>query len=145
MISLWCMKYVNIGVVLAFILIDFKHNTGLPFVFSYSKKRNLKLGFDWAYICCTVSLWKASSVPYSATCSVGDWLFPPRPSSRWRKEQSLNLLLSASHLDHKNSCSEHANQYPPILCSSRPGFTAIAFHKDQGRARSVLSYWVTCS
>lgn len=31
------------------------------------------------------------------------------------KEQSLNLLLSASHLDHKNTGSEHANQYPPIL------------------------------
>lgn len=49
----------------------------------------------------------------------------------------LNLLLSASHLDHKRCCSEHANQYPAIL---RSGFTAIAAHKERARLRPVLSY-----
>lgn len=58
-------------------------------------------------------------------CAVVQFSFEPPvqsvidfPLSALRQMQRLNLLLSASHLDHKKSCSQHANQYPSIHCSA---------------------------
>lgn len=78
--------------------------------------KNLKLGPDWAHLLHCVCLKSQLSSLFSNLFS--PWLTFPSAPLQQMKEQSLNLLLSASHLDHKNSCSEHANQYPPILRSA---------------------------
>lgn len=87
-ISLWCARPAwNLCVpesvfVFILLLVTFQLKTDLSFTSPYSNHPGF--GLDWAYICWTVSLWKAGSVAYSATCSLRDWLFSQRPSSRWR-------------------------------------------------------------
>lgn len=64
--------------------------------------------------------------------------FPQHPAAD-EGTQSLNLLLSASHLDHKNSCSEHANQYPPILRTAAKDSQRWLFTKSRAeRAQCYL-------
>lgn len=99
--------------------------------------KSLKSGLHWAYICRTVCLKSRLSSLFSSLFS--PWLTPSLSTLQQMKEQSLNLLLSASHLDHKNSCSEHANQYPPILRTAAKDSQRWLFTKSRAeRAQCYL-------
>lgn len=99
-------------IVFTLFLDNFQHTTDLPFMLSYSKIRT------WLsrHLLHCAPLKSQLSRLFSNLFS--PWLTFSSVPLQQMKEQSLNLLLSASHLDHKNSCLEHANQYPPIFCSA---------------------------